>query len=71
MTPNLYQIIQSTSNLQTILSFQLHADSKGTEKSDPWYCGPKTYTVNVPWMTVVTPLNPDENYLLQVNTNNY
>jgi len=44
--------------LSTILTFPMHTDTVGDAKSNPIYCGVKKYTINITWLTIVTPSDP-------------
>ena len=50
----------------------MNTDTVGVNLSSPMFCGVKSYSTGLAWLTVVTPADPlTQNFKLQVTTNNY
>lgn len=54
----------------TITSFTMNTDSVSTTFTDLMFCGLKTYSTGLAWLSVLTPADPvTQNFELQVSTN--
>ena len=50
----------------------MNTDTTGVAQNSPMYCGVKSYSTGLTWLSVLTPTNPlIENFELQVTTNDY
>ena len=50
----------------------MNTDTTGVAQSSPLFCGVKSYSTGLTWLTVLTPADPlTQNFKLQVTTNNY
>jgi hypothetical protein len=69
MTPFDYQI-RFTETMETILSFTMHEDTIGFKYNDPMLCGVKTYSTELPWLSVYKPVDPlNQSFELRIKTN--
>jgi len=70
-TPIPYQITYGVTS-PNILSFMMHSDSISFAYTQPMICEIKTYTTDLPWVTIIPPANPlTTPFELHVLTNDY
>jgi hypothetical protein len=63
-----YQIVYNLPNSITVASFSMHTDTNNG--GNLLKCGPKVYTLNQPWASLVMPADPVTTQIqLQINTN--
>ena len=54
----------------TVTSFTMNTDSVSTAKTNQMFCGLKTYSTGLAWLSVMTPADPvNQNFELQISTN--
>ena len=50
----------------------MNTDTTGVAQNSPMFCGVKSYSTGLAWLTVLAPTDPiNDNFELQVTTNDY